>query len=388
MAPIRRIAVLTTSRADYGLLFCLLKEFKRRRGLRLQLVACGAHLSDDFGRTEREIARDGFRLAARVETLPRKDTPFGVACAIGDGAKGFARAFQRLRPDLLVVLGDRFELLAACSAAAAMRIPIAHIHGGESTEGVMDEQTRHAVTKLSHLHFTAAAPYRRRVIAMGEHPSRVFNVGAPGLEYLRRLRPAGLAELERLAGPVARGRFAVVTYHPTSASPERDARTVEILLRELKRRGLRVAATFANADAGGRAINARLRRLARRDPSWVAAVPSLGQRGYLSLFRRAALVAGNSSSGIIEVPSLGVPTVNVGDRQQGRLRSPSVVDCGTSAKAMQKALDLALSPRFWRTRRKGVNVYGRGRSAARIASILGAFPRERLLRKSFYDNPR
>jgi UDP-hydrolysing UDP-N-acetyl-D-glucosamine 2-epimerase len=382
---IRRVAVLTTSRADYGLLFWLLKELRARRGLRLQLLVCGSHLSKKFGRTIDEIRRDGFRPAAEVPTLPGEDTPFGVACAVGTGTREFARAFRRLRPDVLVVLGDRYELLAACSAAVVMRIPIAHIHGGEATEGVIDDQVRHAVTKMSALHFTAAAAYRRRVIAMGEPPSRVFDFGAPGLEYLRRLRPVPRKELERVVGPAGSRPFALLTYHPTSAPAGQDARTIAAALRELKRRGLRTVATFANADAGGGAINEALEKSARRDPDWVTAVPSLGQKGYLSVLRLAAAVVGNSSSGIIEAPSLRVPTVNIGDRQQGRLRSASVVDCGVSQGSIRAAMARALSPRFRKTRCTGANVYGEGRVAARIAAVLGASSRENLLRKSFHE---
>lgn len=368
----RKVAVVTTSRADYGLLRDLLEGLSRERSIQLQLVVSGTHLSRQFGLTRNEIRADGFPIAAAVKMISADDSDAGAARTLSRGLSGMSDAFGRLRPDLVVVLGDRFELLAVCGAAVARRIPIAHIHGGESTDGVIDEQVRHAVTKLAHLHFTAAAPYRRRVIQMGEDPRRVFLSGAPGLERIARLRPWPLEALaERLGMPLSEP-FALVTYHP-DASPAGLA-GLDAALTALERSGLRAVFTFANADPGGRAINARIRRYQRRHPRAAAAVPSLGSDGYLSLMRRAAVVYGNSSSGILEAPSMRVPTVNIGERQAGRLRAPSVLDCAPTAAAAGRALRTALSPAFRSSRCRGKSPYLGGPVAARIIRVLKSYP--------------
>lgn len=383
----RKIAVVTTSRADYGLLSGVIARIAEDPALELQLLACGSHWSSAHGHTSAEIAADGRRVAARIDTLPKRDTPEGVASAIGRGTQGFAAAFARLKPDILLVLGDRYELLAACSAAVAMRLPIAHIHGGESTEGALDEQVRHAVSKMAHLHFPAAEAYRRRLLRMGERPDRVFEVGAPGLEAMRRVARLGRKELENrlkfsLAGPLA-----IVTVHPTTLSSGSRDEVLDSVLGALNRTGLRSILTFANADAGGLAINERLRKYARRHPSRSLAVASLGQQGYLSLMDIADVVVGNSSSGLVEAPSLRIPTINVGTRQDGRLRAPSVIDCQATPAHIAKALRRALSPVFRRSRCRGRNPYGDGHSSERIAKVLKTAPLgEKLLLKRFYDD--
>lgn len=379
----RTIAVVTTSRADYGLLARLMRAIKSDRGLKLQIVVTGGHLSKSFGSTVSEIQADGFNISARVPMTPASDSPAAVGRALGEGTRGFARALARLKPDLLVVLGDRWELLAACSTAVVLRIPIAHLHGGEASEGTLDEQVRHAVTKLAHLHFTAAEPYRRRVVAMGENPRHVFNVGAPGLEALRELKPLGAAELARRVGMPLTGRLALVTVHPETVGA-RAGGVLEAVLAGLDRAGLRAVLTYAGSDAGGRAINARLKRYAASRPGRARAVASLGQRGYLSLLARADVVVGNSSSGIIEAPSLKTPTVNVGARQDGRLRALSVIDCAPNAAAVAAALRRALSPAF-RFRCRGKNPYGAGPVSAKIVSILKRMPLDGLLVKRFHD---
>ncbi len=382
----RRIAVLSTSRADYGLLYWLLKALKADRATKPQILAAGSHLSKAYGRTADAITADGFAIAARVDTLPRKDDAAGMARALGRGVSSFVEAFLRLKPDLLVGLGDRYELLAAATAAVGLRLPIAHIHGGESTEGVLDEQVRHAVSKMAHLHFAAAEPYRRRLIRMGEDPKRVFNVGAPGLEFIRRFKPLPRHALEKklrfsLAGPLA-----AVTVHPDTLGTKDSGEVLGAVLKSLDRAKLRSVLTYANVDAGGRAINRRLERYAARNRGRAVAIPSLGQEGYLSLLSAADLVVGNSSSGVIEVPSLRMPTVNVGDRQKGRLRAPSVIDCPPSAAAVTRALQRALSPAFLRRNCRGRSPYGEGRTAAKMLAVLKRVPLgESLLAKSFHE---
>lgn len=381
----RKIAVVTTSRADYGLLSRLMKTIAGDPALALQTVVTGAHLSRRFGLTVREIEADGIRIAARVPMTPAKDTPQAVAAAVGKGTTGFARELSRLSPDIVVVLGDRYELLAACSAAVALRVPIAHIHGGEASEGVLDEQVRHAVTKLSHLHFTAAEPYRRRVIRMGEDPKRVFNFGAPGLESLSETPRLSAAELREKLGFELSGPLAVVTVHPETSNGSAD-KTLDAVLSGLDRAKLRGVLTFAGADAGGRRINERLVRFAAGRPGRAVAVASLGRRAYVSLVERADVVVGNSSSGLIEVPSLKKPTVNVGARQDGRLRAPSVVDCAPTPAAVSAALRRALSPSF-RARCRGLNPYGGGRVSEKITRVLKTVPLDCLLIKRFHEGP-
>lgn len=381
----RRIAVLTTSRADYGLLYWLIRAIDEDPSLRLQLLVCGSHLGRDFGKSVRQIRADGFHIAAEVDTLPRREDGAGVARAIGEGTVRFGKAFARLKPELLVVLGDRYELLCAACAAVAARLPIAHIHGGESTEGVLDEQVRHAVTKLSHLHFAAADPYRKRIVQMGEDPRRVFNVGALGLESIRRLSPAPKAELERRLRFDLGSGFLLAAFHPDSLTEGRGTRNIDALLDALRAGCLRTVFTYANADAGGREINRKLRAFTARRPGLAAIVPTLRQSEYLSLLRMAQAVVGNSSSGIIEAPSLRVPTVNIGDRQRGRLRSPSVIDCAPSKHSILRAIRRALSTGF-RRRCAGKNVYGSGDSSRRILRAIKSVPLGHgLLGKSFHE---
>lgn len=375
----RKIAVVTTSRADWGLLRFTAKRIRDERGLKLQLVAGAMHLSPHYGRTIREI---GLPVAAKVPMLESESSDAATARAIGRGTLGFAKAFARLKPDVAVILGDRFELLAAASAAVALRIPLAHIHGGEASEGVIDEQVRHALTKLSYLHFTAAEAYRRRVIQMGEDPRRVFLTGAPGLEALARLDPLPREALERRLRFPLFGPLVLATYHPVpGANGEADA-----MLAALDASGARAVLTYANADAGGRAVNAKLERFARRNPRRFRAVQSLGQESYLSLLRISDAVFGNSSSGIVEAPSAKVPTVNVGRRQDGRLRAPSVLDSSSTKPAILRALKTALSPRF-KARCRGQNPYIGGRVSEKIVRVLKTADLSDT-RKPFYEAPR
>lgn len=383
----KTIAVLTTSRADYGLLRGTMRALAHEPTLRLRVIACGSHLDHTRGFTIREMLRDGFMVDARVATTPAGDDAHAVARAVGRSASGFAAAYEKLKPDMLVVLGDRWELLAACSVAVAAGIPIAHIHGGESSEGVIDEQVRHAVTKLAHLHLPAAAAYGRRILQMGEDPRRVVLTGAPGLQNLTSINPLSRKELELLVGMRLDAPFAVVTCHPETAG-RIDLKAVDATLRALDHLGLHAVVTLANADAGGSAINHRLLAWTRAHRDRSAAVASLGPDAYPSLVRLSAVVVGNSSSGIIEAPLLRVPTVNVGDRQKGRLRAPSVIDARATAPAVAAAIRRALSPAF-RRRCRGVSPYLGGPVSARIVSaIKKALKDPHLSCKSFHDLPR
>ncbi|UPT74550.1 MAG: UDP-N-acetylglucosamine 2-epimerase [Elusimicrobiota bacterium] len=368
---------MTTSRAEYGLLEPVARAVAARRGLRLKLVVSGAHLDAAFGRTARDIR---LPVAARVPMPAAGDDAASLARAVGRAMGKFASVFAKLKPDVIVLLGDRFELLAPAAAAVALRVPIAHLHGGEASEGVIDEQVRHALTKLSYLHFVAAEPYRRRVLAMGEEPRRVLLSGAPGLENAARLEPLSDAELSRLIGLPLDPPPLAVTYHPCGANPLAE---LDAVLKAVAASGRRAVFTFAGADAGGRAINARLKAFAARDPRRYRVFASLGARGWLSLLRRCAACVGNSSSGVIEAPLLRAPTVNVGPRQDGRLRAPSIVDCAPSAAAVSAALRRVLSPAF-RSRLKGRSPYRGGAVAGRIAAALAAADLSDAPRKTFH----
>ena len=369
----RKIAVFTGSRAEYGLLYWLMKDIQFSDKLELQVIVSAMHLSPEFGATWRLIEEDGFRIDAKVEMLLSSDSPVGVVKSMGLGTIGFADALDRMCPDVLVVLGDRFEALAIVQAALVLQIPVAHLHGGEITEGAYDDAFRHAISKMASLHFVAAEPYRKRVIQMGESPERVFNVGALGLDHLRRSPRMPLDALaEALEFPLRRP-FIMVTYHPVTLMDESPEQCFTALLSALDQfPDHQVILTYPNADNGGRSIITLLEAYAQRQPERVLAIPSLGFRRYLSAVSMAAAVVGNSSSGIIEVAAFGIPTVNVGVSQKGRLAAESVLHCATDREAIEQALRLALSSEFSAKCRTVSNPYGDGDAAAVIVKVLEA----------------
>lgn len=380
----RRIAVFTGTRAEYGLLYWLMKDIQASDKLELQVIVSAMHLSPEFGLTWKQIEADGFPVDARVEMLLSSDTPVGVVKSIGLGTIGFADALDRLRPDLLVVLGDRFEALAIVQSALVMRIPVAHLHGGEITEGAYDDAIRHAITKMASLHFTATEAYRRRVIQLGEAPDKVFNVGAVGLDHLRRNPPMGAVELSSSLGFELKQPYLIVTYHPVTLAQEDPELTFRALLAALDcHPDHQVILTYPNADNGGRALIPLLEEYARRQPGRVLAIPSLGFRRYLGALSRAAAMIGNSSSGIIEAPAFGVPTVNIGARQQGRLAAASVLHCAPETGAIRRAIATALTPEFAVACRKVENPYGQGDAAGQIVRVLEDHPVDFI--KHFHD---
>ncbi|MBS3964066.1 MAG: UDP-N-acetylglucosamine 2-epimerase (hydrolyzing), partial [Methylomonas sp.] len=328
MTVVRKICVVTGSRADYGLLYWLMKDIQADAGLELQLVATGMHLSPEFGSTWQQIAADGFNISHKVEMLLSSDTPVGISKAMGLSLIGFADALAALQPDIVVVLGDRFEIFAAAQAAMNLRIPLAHIHGGELSEGAVDDAIRHALTKLSHLHFTATETYRHRVIQLGEQPERVFNVGAPGLDNIHRLPLLDRAALEDSIGFRLGAKNFLVTFHPVTLEKQTAGEQFEALLQALDGfDDAHILFTHSNADADGRAMAGLIEAYRAKHPDRVAVFVSLGSVRYLSAMRHVDAVVGNSSSGIIEAPALGVATVNIGDRQRGRLCANSVIHC-------------------------------------------------------------
>ncbi len=384
----RRVAVVTGTRAEYGLLYWIIKGIYEDSSLELQLIATGMHLSPEFGFTVKEIEEDGFPIAERVEMILSSDTEHSIAASMGIGVMGFGKAYERLRPDMLVLLGDRFEVLSAAIAAVPFRIPVAHIHGGESTESLIDEQIRHAVTKLSHLHFTSTEAYGKRVVQMGEDPENVICSGAPGLDNIRKLRLMERRELERRLGvPKGRG-IGVLTYHPVTLDEDPSGGLKEVLktVSDLND-GLFWVMTFPNADTGGRAICEELLRFEERRPETARCFHSLGRVQYISLLKAASVMLGNSSSGIIEAPSFGLPVVNVGGRQDGRIRAKNVIDVKPRSGEISMALKKALSPEFRASLDGLESPYGNGGASGRIVRAIKEARTERLLKKRFRDLP-
>ena len=383
----RKICVVTGSRAEYGLLSNLIGEIGRDPELDLAVIVTGMHLAPEFGLTYREIEKDGFEIAEKIDIHLGEDTPAGIAESMGAGIAGFAGAFSRVRPDIIVLLGDRFEIIAAALAALPARIPVAHIHGGETTEGAFDESIRHAITKMSHLHFTANEVYSRRVIQMGESPARVFNFGAPGLDVIARME---FLDREAFAGAVGMDigdTLFLVTYHPETLGGRDQRRVLDELFAALDRfPEASVIITMPNADTGGKGLAGMFESYAGKRKR-VTTFKSLGIAMYLNAVKHSAVVIGNSSSGLSEAPALRTPTVNIGDRQKGRLRAASVLDCPPEAGFIEEAIRKALSPEF-REKLPGVrNPYGDGNASVKIKNTLKTFPLERITVKTFYDLP-
>lgn len=381
----RRIAVVTGSRAEYGLLRPLMRIVRDDPELVLQVIATGMHLSPEFGLTYREIESDGFVLDARIEMLTSSDTPVGIAKSIGLGVIGFADALHALEPDLMVVLGDRFEIFAAATAALLARIPVAHVHGGETTEGAVDEAFRHSVTKMSHLHFVAAEPYRRRVIQLGEAPERVYNVGGLGVDAILGLKLMSREELEQSLGFELGRKNLLVTFHPVTLDSVAPAEQIAELLAALAElTDTQLIFTMPNADTDGRALLDMIQNFVADRPN-ARAYTSLGQLRYLSCVAHVDGVVGNSSSGLTEVPSLRKGTVNIGDRQKGRLKAHSVIDCEPRRSSIAAAIRKLYSAEFQDVLREVANPYGSGGASRAIAGIIRSIPLDDLVKKRFHD---
>jgi GDP/UDP-N,N'-diacetylbacillosamine 2-epimerase (hydrolysing) len=383
----KKICVVTGSRAEYGLFYPLLGKIRSSGAFRLQVIATGMHLSPKFGLTFREIEKDGFKIDEKVKMLLPGDTPADISRSVGLGCSGFAGAFARLEPDLVVVLGDRFEIFSAAIAAFIAKIPVAHIHGGELTEGAMDDAFRHSITKMSALHFTSTGEYRRRVIQLGEPPERVFNVGALGIDNIRLTKLLSKKESERALGLKFGGKAALVTFHPATLETGDTGKQFRELLKALDAfKELKLVFTMPNTDPGGAAIAKLIDLYVKDNPERACSFASLGRVKYLSCLKHIDVVIGNSSSGIIEAPSFGKPTVNIGSRQQGRIRADSVIDCDPVSAGITRAIRKALSVPFAEFCRSVKNPYGDGKTTGRIVNALirnaGRF---RSLKKRFYD---
>lgn len=383
----RRICVLTGTRAEYGLLRRVMRAIELDPDLVLQVLVTGSHLAPEFGSTYREIEADGFSITRKVEILLSADTASAIGKSIGLGVIGFADALQDLRPDLLLVLGDRFEVLAATVAALVARIPVAHLHGGEITEGAVDDAMRHAITKMAHIHFVATESYRKRVIQLGEAPERVYCVGGLGVDAIASLDLLEREALEASLGLKLRDRNLLVTFHPATLDSEPAGVQMRELLAALEAHAdVGLIFTLPNADAGGRELIGLVEDFVEAHPN-AHAFASLGQLRYLSCLRHVDGVVGNSSSGLLEAPTLKTGTVNIGDRQRGRLQAASVINCAPRRDAIDAALRTLLSPAFRSGLAETVNPYGQPGASLRIVAEIKRLRLDDLVRKSFFDLP-
>ena len=381
----RKICVITGTRAEFGLLRPLIELIDKDEDLQLQLIATGMHLSPEFGYTLNEITDVGFVVDKKVECLLSSDTSVGVSKTIALAVSGFADALESLQPDLVVVLGDRTEILGAVIAAAMGNIPIAHLHGGETTEGAYDEGIRHSITKFSHLHFTSTEAYRKRVIQLGEHPDTVFNVGAIGLDAIKKLKLLNREEFENSIGFKLKKRNILITYHPVTLEKEAPIETFENILTALNElTDTTLIFTHANSDKNGRIINKLIIEYVDAHKDKAVAFKSLGQLRYLSALQFVDFVIGNSSSGILEVPAFHIPTINIGDRQRGRICNESVINSNNSMEDIKKSITFALDKTFRKKIQQQELLYGNGTTAEKIIQIIKEH-NHISIKKSFYN---
>lgn len=382
----RKICVITGSRAEYGLLSGLMRAIQEDNGLQLQIIATNMHLSPEFGLTYKEIEKDGFHIDKKVQMLLSSDTSNATTKSVGLATIGFADAYEDLQPDLIIVLGDRFEILAAVSAALFFKIPVAHLHGGEITEGAYDDCIRHAITKMSHLHFTSTEIYRQRVIQLGEQPNRVFYVGAIGIENIKHIELMSKKELEGSIHFSLGNKSLLVTYHPVTLENHTAEWQCQNLLEALDEfSDYKVIFTLPNSDTGGHILIKMIHKYVSMYPDRCMSIPSLGLKRYLSALKYVNAVIGNSSSGIIEVPSFGIPTLNIGNRQKGRITAESVVHCGTDRQEIINGLKIILSEKQQAIAKSCKNPYDKNDTTKIILDIIKHFPLNNLIHKSFYD---
>ncbi len=383
----RKVCVVTGTRAEFGLLRWLMHEVRESATLELQVIATGMHLSPEFGLTFREIEEAGFRIDTKVEMLVSADTSTSVTKSMGMGLIGFADAYDRLSPDIVVLLGDRFEIFAAAAAAMIAGIPIAHLHGGETTEGAFDEAIRHSITKMAHLHFVAAEDYRRRVIQLGEHPERVFLVGGLGIDAIKRISLLDRQALEASLDFKFGKKNLLITFHPVTLEGNSSTQQMKELLTALDElTNTNLIFTLPNADTGGREIAGMIQEFVSNHPN-SRGYASLGQLRYLSCMKWVDGVVGNSSSGLTEAPSMGIGTINIGDRQKGRLSSPSVIHCEPNLKSIREALKRLYEPTFQCSLSETINPYGSGGASQKIVEVLKTHSFNGLIKKTFFDLP-
>lgn len=381
-----KICIATGTRAEYGLLKPLIEKVNADDNFTLQLLVTGAHLSPEFGLTYRQIEADGYKIDSKVDMLLSSDTAEGITKSMGLGMIGFADALNKLSPDLLVILGDRYEMLSIASTALIFRIPIAHIHGGELTEGAYDDAIRHAITKMSALHFTSTETYRQRVIQLGEQPERVFNVGAIGLDNFQLLQLLSKEELEEDLHIKFHQYNYLVGFHPETLSDQSIEEQFDALLQAIDmQKDSFFIFTKANADTNGRIINQMMEGYVNKNPEKYILFDSLGSLRYLSVMKQATAVVGNSSSGIVEAPSIPTATINIGDRQKGRIQAESIVNCSTQKEYILQAFQKVQSEEFRNKLKDITNPYGNGNASNQIIDIFKSMSIDKLSQKTFYD---
>lgn len=384
----RKICVVTGTRAEYGLLSRLMRMIQESDKTELQIVATNMHLSAKYGETYKEIEADGFVIDRKVPIIDESapDNAHTTVVSMAEALHGFADTYSDLQPDMVVVLGDRYEILAAATAALIMRIPIAHISGGDVTEGAYDDAIRHSITKMSQLHFPSTETYRKRIIQLGEQPDRVYNVGATGVENIKKLPLMGKAEIEAEVKFKLDENTILVTYHPVTLGNHTAEQDIAEFIGALEeRKDLRVVFTMPNSDTGSEAIVRAINQFVENNPDRARAYKSLGVKRYLSVMKYVGAVVGNSSSGLVEVPSFGIPTLNIGDRQKGRLAAESVVNCETDKASVLAGLDKVLSHDFRAFAKTVQNPYEKANTAEAIFEVISTYPLEDLNQKHFYD---
>lgn len=384
----RKICVITGTRAEFGLLSGLMRLIQQSKDTTLQVVATNMHLSERYGNTYREIEKAGFAIDYKVPMLDESgaDNSTATIKAMSRALAGFADAYDALQPDLIVALGDRFEMLCAVETALIKQIPVAHLYGGDVTSGAYDDAIRHSITKMSHLHFTSTEEYRKRVIQLGEQPARVFYVGALGVENIKRVPLMNKSEIEQNLQFDITDRTILVTYHPVTLSDSNPLNDINALFEALDEHPeLRVIFTMPNSDAGGQVIAEAIEQYAEQHINRVCAFKSLGMKRYLSVMKYCAAAVGNSSSGIVETPSFHIPTLNIGSRQDGRIAATSVYNCATDKASISSGLGHVLSPEFCAIASKAQNPYEKEGTAQAIFDVISTYPLEGIIQKKFYD---
>jgi GDP/UDP-N,N'-diacetylbacillosamine 2-epimerase (hydrolysing) len=384
--PKIKICVVTGSRAEYGLFFPLLNLFNTDKQYELKILVTGMHLSPEFGLTYKEIEKDGFKNLEKIEVLLSSDTSVGVSKSVGLGIISFSDFFYRYNPKWVFVLGDRFETFAAVTAAYFAKIPIVHLHGGESTQGATDEAMRHSITKMSSLHFTSTESYRKRVIQLGEQPNKVFNVGAIGLDNIYNLNLLSKSKLSNLLQFDFNKPYFLVTFHPVTLENQTSEIQFKNLINAFENyKDYNIIFTLPNADVDGRIIIKLIQEFVLKNSHRAKWYTSLGQLKYLSALKNCTVVIGNSSSGIIEAPSFNIPTINIGDRQKGREKGITVIDSEPNQKSIEAAIKKSLSRKFVETCKKSSNPYGTGNTSKKVKKIFEANLSLNLLKKEFFD---
>jgi len=381
----RKVCVVTGSRAEYGLLYWLLKEIETDKKLKLQLIVTGMHLSSKFGLTYKEIEKD-FKIDKKINISLIADNSQGISNSMSIAQRSFSKTYDELKPDIILVLGDRYEIFSSVVAAMIARIPVAHIHGGEVTKGAIDEAIRHCITKMSHIHFVATKEYFKRVVQLGENQKNIFNVGGMGIENIKRLKLLSRKEFERSINFKLNKRNILVTFHPTTLEKKESKIHFQELLKcidELK--DTNIIFTKANSDMGGKVINKMIDQYISKNKQKSIGVASLGQLRYLSALQYVDVVAGNSSSGLLEAPSFKIGTINIGDRQMGRIKVKSVIDCLPNKKSIRIALKEVYSKKFQNSLKNVKNPYGDGCASTKITKVLKKIKLKSILKKKFFD---